>query len=47
LASLVAAGLPLDVAEAELRLVFPAPLHAAEAEAELHRLVDFVAGVLA
>jgi hypothetical protein len=47
LASLVAAGLPLDAAEAELRLAFADPLHAAEAEAELHRLVDFVAGVLA
>jgi hypothetical protein len=47
LASLVADGLPLDAAEAELRLAFADPLHAAEAEAELHRLVDFVAGVLA
>jgi hypothetical protein len=46
LASLVAAGLPLDAAEAEARLAFADPLDAAEVLAELHRLVDFVAGVL-
>lgn len=47
LASLVATGLPLDAAEAEVRLAFADPLDAAAALAELHRLVDFVAGVLA
>jgi len=46
LASLVAVGLPFDVAEAEVRLAFADPIDAAEALAELHRLVDFVAGVL-
>jgi hypothetical protein len=39
LASLVADGLPLDAAEAELRLAFPASLDAASALAELCRYV--------
>ena len=45
LASLVAAGLPLDAAEAEARLAFADPLDVAAVLVELYRLVDFVAGV--
>jgi hypothetical protein len=45
LASLVVAGLPLDAAEAEIAVAFKDTLKAADALAELRRLVGFASEV--